>query len=112
MPKKSSDKPAAEKSTVKKASKKSAGTELKAVKKAAKSAEVVEVKPKSAKKTAADKPKAQKSASKPKKSGASIAPEQLEEHIRVAAYYRWEERGRNEGLHEEDWLEAERQVQK
>lgn len=38
-----------------------------------------------------------------------IAPEMIEEHIRVAAYYRWVERGMPMGASEEDWNEAEKQ---
>ena len=38
------------------------------------------------------------------------APIMSEEHIRVAAYYRWVERGMTHGTHEEDWLEAEKQI--
>lgn len=37
---------------------------------------------------------------------------EMEEDIRVAAYYRWLERGGEHGGHEEDWLMAEREVRR
>jgi len=36
-----------------------------------------------------------------------MSPQQLEEQIRLAAYYRWIERGCPAGEGVEDWLEAE-----
>jgi len=41
---------------------------------------------------------------------AAAAPEMTEEQIRVAAYYRWVERGMTHGGHEDDWTEAEKQI--
>jgi len=40
----------------------------------------------------------------------AASPETVEEHIRVAAYYRWVERGMTDGGHEEDWIAAEKQI--
>jgi hypothetical protein len=34
-------------------------------------------------------------------------PEEREDAIRLAAYYRWKKRGENHGEDREDWLEAE-----
>jgi hypothetical protein len=135
MPKKTADKPDTEKRQVKKASKKKNETEPKSAKKAARPAAVAEPEAKAPKKAvegagvkaakkagdepkakapkkgaAAEKPKSAKSTGKQKKS--AKAPEQIEEHIRIAAYYRWEERGRTEGLHEDDWLEAEKKIKR
>jgi len=44
----------------------------------------------------------------PKKPETSV--EITEEQIRVAAYYRWVERGMGDGGHEGDWIEAEKQI--
>ncbi|NTU68569.1 MAG: DUF2934 domain-containing protein [Chlorobiaceae bacterium] len=122
MPKKSAaDKPAKEKAPAKKSPKPAEKTEpkeeKKVTKKAVKPAAVAETKPKAAKKAAAEKaaaekPKAAKGAGKTKKAAVAVPSEQLEEHIRVAAYYRWEESGRPEGAHENDWLEAEKSIRK
>ncbi|NMW19996.1 MAG: DUF2934 domain-containing protein [Chlorobiaceae bacterium] len=38
------------------------------------------------------------------------APEQLEEEIRLTAYYLWESKGRGDGSDVEDWLTAEELV--
>jgi len=46
-------------------------------------------------------------ASKSKKNKTAQIPEIREEQIRITAYYRWEEKGKNHGSHVEDWLEAE-----
>ncbi|NTV26349.1 MAG: DUF2934 domain-containing protein [Chlorobiaceae bacterium] len=111
MPKKSSDKAVTEKSPAKKAAKKSEETETKVSKKSAKSTVAAEPKPKAAKKSTEEKPKAAKSASKPKKvKSVELSPEQIEDHVRIAAYYRWEQRGKIEGMHEDDWIEAEKQI--
>lgn len=112
MPKKSTDTKPAEKPQVKKAAKKTAEPEAKVVKKASAKTAAAETKPKSAKKTAAGATKATKTAAKPKKAAAALSPEQIEEHVRVAAYYRWEQRGKIEGQHDQDWIEAEKEIGK
>lgn len=97
-----------EKKTVKKAATK---TEPKP-KAAKKSDDTKTTKPSTTKKTAAAEPKPAKTA-KPRKT-APAAPEPAveisEEHIRVAAYYRWVDRGMTHGCHEDDWCEAEKQI--
>ena len=107
------DKPVKEKATVKKSTRKTEQSEPKeektVTKTAAKSEAADKKKPKAVKKAAAEKPAAK---GKTRKADAAIQPEQLEEHIRVAAYYRWEERGQTHGAHEDDWLEAEKQIRK
>ena len=40
----------------------------------------------------------------------STTEQQEEEEIRLAAYYLWEMRGRNNGSDVEDWIEAEELV--
>ncbi len=87
-----------------------------------KAAVTAEAKPKAAKKSDATKTtkprttrKAAKGEAKPAKTTRTrktspAAPIMSEEHIRVAAYYRWVERGMTHGTHEEDWLEAEKQI--
>jgi hypothetical protein len=79
-----------------------------------------EVKPKAKKKATSDETKPQKEAKPRKKANAEPAapdattasPEMIEEEIRVTAYYRWVERGMCDGGHEEDWIEAEKQIRK
>jgi len=46
-----------------------------------------------------------------KKVGATTPTPDLEEQIRVRAYEIWEENGRLEGTEEDDWKQAEREIQ-
>jgi hypothetical protein len=67
-----------------------------------------ETKPKTAKAPAAGKPAAR--SARAKKSAAQTSPEQIVDQIRVAAYYRWEQRGKIEGSHMDDWFDAEKDI--
>jgi len=94
--------------------------EKKTAKKAAASAEAKPKteKPKTAKKAASEETMPAKTAKPRKKASAEPAapeapaasPEMIEEEIRVAAYYRWVERGMCDGCDEEDWIEAEKRM--
>ena len=46
------------------------------------------------------------------KKAVDTSPESQEEQIRLAAYYLWEEKGKNNGADKEDWSEAEEYVNK
>ncbi|NTW83572.1 MAG: DUF2934 domain-containing protein [Chlorobiaceae bacterium] len=39
--------------------------------------------------------------------GTEKSPEQIEEDVRLTAYYLWEKKGSNNGSDIEDWIEAE-----
>ncbi|NTW82826.1 MAG: DUF2934 domain-containing protein [Chlorobiaceae bacterium] len=105
-PKESGDKAPAKKTTEKEPLKKAAG------KKAA-SEETVKKEPAKkapVKKEAVEKSPAVKATKKTKAEDSAAPLEIREEHIRIAAYYRWEQKGRQHGSHEEDWLEAEESI--
>ncbi len=67
------------------------------------------------KSTATPKKTAKKTSSTAKKQtrkAASITPMTAENHetVRIAAYYRWEQRGGIHGFDVEDWLQAEKEM--
>ncbi|AOS83573.1 hypothetical protein BIU88_05085 [Chlorobaculum limnaeum] len=108
MAKKSTDKEIPEAAKVRKPAKKSAEsaeTKPKATK------------PKTAKKAASEdakpaKPRKKASAEFAAPEAPAASPEMVEEQIRVAAYYRWVDRGMCDGCDAEDWIEAEKLFRK
>lgn len=95
----------------KKTAKKTSSTTTSKPKAAKKSESPKTAKPKATRKTAATS-KTAKTAKSRKTSPAKpeVPVEVTEEQIRVAAYYRWVERGMDDGDHEGDWIEAEKQI--
>ncbi len=97
---------AAAPSPKKKPAKKATATAKAKPKAAKKTGAVTTAKSGTARKAAAKKP-ARTGRSK-KTSPVAATAVFYEEDVRLAAYYRWEKRGRPAGTHEEDWLEAEK----
>ena len=101
-------KPTEKEKAPKKATKNTSGKTM-ATRKKTSTAKKTAANGKSAKKTAR---KSTSTAKKQTKKAAAITSPQAEHHenIRIAAYYRWEQRGGIHGFDVEDWLQAEKEL--
>ena len=93
---------------------KSEGSKKKATKKKVKVSKKKAAKKKAVKKAApaAKKTKTGKAVAKTKKQAQGISPQERDEMIAVAAYYRWEQSGFAAELEMEHWLVAEQEIDK
>jgi hypothetical protein len=112
MAKKTTDKEAPETSPEKKPAKKAAASAKSGSTATAVNDELKPAKSRTSKKAVSEEAKPAKTTRSRKAAAAPTdeAPVVIEEQIRITAYYRWVERGMSDGGHEEDWIEAEKQI--